>query len=137
MNSQPDLFHIPVDRAAMLNNREHVCRLVMQITEGRSRARIADDMTRLGHRTSKAMIDAWASPTREAHNIPFYQVPALEIVCRSTLLTDWDVSLHGGVACYGEEALRREVAAALADLEVERAEFTRRINELRKKMGRA
>lgn len=135
MNSQVDLFHSTADLDAMHHSREHVCQLVAAITEGKSRARIADEMTRIGHRTSKAMIDAWASPTREAHNIPFYQVPAIEFACHSTLLTDWEVSLHGGVACYGQEALRREVAAELAALEVERTEFTRRINSLRKKMG--
>lgn len=135
MNSQPDLFHLPADIAALLNSRVQVCHLVAQITEGRSRARIAENMTHIGHRTSKAMIDAWASPTREAHNIPLYQVAALEFACESTLLTDWEVSMHGGIACYGEEVLRREVASELAALQFERAEFTKRINALRKTMG--
>lgn len=135
-NNQRDLFHSPASFTELNQCREQVCLLVSDITRGRSRDRIADEMTRIGHPTSKLMIDAWASPSREAHNIPFYQVPALEFACDQTLLTDWDVALHGGIAWYGEEALRREIAAELADMESQRAIFTARIHKLRKAMRR-
>jgi hypothetical protein len=132
---QSDLFFEFIDVDALRQSRDQVCLLVAQATSRLSRDRVADEMTSLGCTTSKAMIDAWASPSHSSHNLPFYLVAPLETACRTTQLTDWLVGLHGGAACYGEEALRREVATELAALEVERAEFTRRINSLRKKMG--
>jgi len=132
---QSDLFFESVDVDALRQSRDQVCLMVAQATTRLSRDRVADEMTSLGCTTSKAMIDAWASPSHTGHNLPFYLVAPFETACRTTLLTDWLVSLHGGSACYGEEALRREVATELAALEVERSEFTRRINSLRKKIG--
>lgn len=132
---QTDLFHHPANLTEIPSSRERVCQLVAEITQGLSRERVASDMSSLGQRASKSMIDAWASVTREAHNLPFYQVAALELSCDSTLLTDWLVELRGGSASYGEEALRREIATELAALEAERAEFTRRINALRRSIG--
>ncbi|MEZ5571210.1 MAG: hypothetical protein R3E64_04225 [Halioglobus sp.] len=131
---QSDLFFDSIDVDAIRQSRDQVCVMVARATAGLSRDRIADSMTDLGCTTSKAMIDAWASPSHTGHNLPFYLVAAFETSCRTTQLTDWLVNLRGGLACYGEEALRREVAAELAALEVERSEFTRRITALRNKM---
>lgn len=132
---QPDLFFDSLDIELLQFSRDQVCLLVADMTNGLSRDRIADQMTRMGCTTSKAMIDAWASPARSGHNLPFYLAAPLESACRTTQLTDWHVALRGGSARYGADALRRELAEEMAALSSERAEFTRRINVLRKKLG--
>lgn len=132
---QEDMFFDALDPERFIISREQVCRIVSEATRGLSRERIADDMTSFGCPTSAAMIDAWASPSRTGHNLPFYLAAPFERSCRTTRLSDWHVSLHGGSACYGAEALRREIAQEMALLESKRADFTKTINGLRKKMG--
>lgn len=132
---QPDLFLNLVDPEELERLRDQVAILVGEMAKGLSRDRIADEMTALGCSTSTAMINAWSSPARTGHNIPLYASPIYESACRSTILSDWHVGVHHGVAFYGEEALQHEVAAELAALEYERAEFTKKIRLLRKQLG--
>ena len=61
-----------------------------------------------GDDVSKHMLDAWSSPARSDHNIPFYRIPLLEEVCQSHVFTDWIVHLRGGRVAYGREALAAE-----------------------------
>lgn len=129
---QPDLFADLIDTDELARSRDQVARLVSDMTRGLSRDRVADSMSALGCRTSTAMLNAWSSPARTGHNIPLYAAPIFELACRSTLLADWHVGLHNGVAFYGEDALLQQVAAELADLEAQRLSFTRRINTIRR-----
>lgn len=133
--SQPDLFFDIQALHSFTLSREQVSQMVSAVTEGFSRERIALEMTELGCATSKAMIDAWASPAHTGHNLPFYLAGPLESVCRSTILTDWQVALRGGSARYGADALRREIAEEMAALDYKRTEFTQRINALKKQLG--
>ncbi|WP_278369860.1 hypothetical protein [Vreelandella titanicae] len=73
------------------------------------RYEVAAQMSRFsGDDVSKHMLDAWSSPARSDHNIPFYRIPLLEEVCQSHALTDWIVHLRGGRVAYGREALAAE-----------------------------
>ena len=73
------------------------------------RYEVASQMSRLsGDDVSKNMLDAWSSPARADHNIPFYRIPLLEEVCTSHVFTDWLVHLRGGRVAYGREALAAE-----------------------------
>jgi len=73
------------------------------------RYEVAAQMSRFsGDDVSKHMLDAWSSPARSDHNIPFYRIPLLEEVCQSHAFTDWIVHLRGGRVAYGREALAAE-----------------------------
>ena len=73
------------------------------------RYEVAAQMSRYsGDEVSKHMLDAWSSPGRCDHNIPFYRIPLLEEVCQSHAFTDWIVHLRGGRVAYGREALAAE-----------------------------
>ncbi|WP_342596348.1 hypothetical protein AAGT95_09630 [Salinicola lusitanus] len=73
------------------------------------RYEVASQMSRLsGDDVSKNMLDAWSSPARADHNIPFYRVPLIEEVCSSHAFTDWLVHQRGGRVAYGREALHAE-----------------------------
>ncbi|NVF14978.1 hypothetical protein [Vreelandella maris] len=73
------------------------------------RYEVAAQMSRFsGDDVSKHMLDAWSSPARCDHNIPFYRIPLLEEVCQSHAFTDWIVHLRGGRVAYGREALAAE-----------------------------
>jgi len=73
------------------------------------RYEVAAQMSRYsGDDVSKHMLDAWSSPARSDHNIPFYRIPLLEEVCQSHVFTDWIVHLRGGRVAYGREALAAE-----------------------------
>jgi hypothetical protein len=96
------------------------------------RYEIAARMSRLsGDDVSKNMLDAWASPARADHNLPFYRAVLLEEVCASHLLTDWQVALRGGRVAYGRDALLAE----LGRLERTRDESARQARELKRRMG--
>ncbi|WP_435637553.1 hypothetical protein [Carnimonas bestiolae] len=89
-------------------------------------------MSRLsGDDVSKHMLDAWSSPARSEHNIPFYRIPLLEEVCSSHVLTDWLVRLRGGRVAYGREALAAEYGKRQQMLEKLRADM----RELKRLMG--
>ena len=96
------------------------------------RYEVAARMSRLsGDDVSKNMLDAWASPARADHNLPFYRAALLEEVCASHALTDWQVTLRGGRVAYGRYALNAE----LGRLERMRDEAARKARELKRLMG--
>lgn len=93
---------------------------------------VAAQMSRLaGDDVSKHMLDAWSSPARTDHNIPFYRVPLLEEICQSHSLTDWLATQRGGRVAYGRDALNAE----LGRLERIKEEASRRARELKRLMG--
>lgn len=132
-----DIFAVP--RAAMTvpgfgNYAAQVSELVSEMLKSTEldRYEIAARMSRLsGDDVSKNMLDAWASPARADHNLPFYRAVLLEEVCASHLLTDWQVALRGGRVAYGRDALLAE----LGRLERTRDESARQARELKRRMG--
>ena len=93
---------------------------------------IAAQMSRLsGDDVSKNMLDAWASPGRPDHNIPFYRAVLLEEVLGSHTLTNWMVAKRGGRVAYGKDALN----ARLGKLTVKKKQVDQQIRELQKMMG--
>ncbi|NVF15963.1 hypothetical protein [Vreelandella maris] len=96
------------------------------------RYEVAAQMSRLsGDDVSKHMLDAWSSPGRSDHNIPFYRIPLLEEVCQSHAFTDWIVHLRGGRVAYGREALAAEYGKRQQMLEKLKGDM----KELKRLMG--
>ena len=96
------------------------------------RYEVAAQMSRLsGDDVSKHMLDAWSSPGRCDHNIPFYRIPLLEEVCQSHAFTDWIVHLRGGRVAYGREALAAEYGKRQQMLEKLKGDM----KELKRLMG--
>lgn len=96
------------------------------------RYEISAQMSRLtGKDISKNMIDAWSSPGRVDHNLPFYLVPVFEEVCSTHALTNWLANKRGGRVAYGKETLNAEIGK----LERIREETNRKIRSLKKVMG--
>lgn len=130
-----DIFDVPQPKLAVPgegNYAAEVSLMVGLLLKGLDRRELAAHMSRLsGDDVSKHMLDAWASPARQDHNIPFYRVPLLEQSCDSHDLTDWLVEQRGGRAAYGTEALDAE----LGRLKRQAADFTRRARDLEKLMG--
>ncbi len=132
-----DLFEIPQPVLAVPgqgNYSVQVSELVGEMLKASDldRYEVAARMSRLsGDDVSKAMLDAWASPARLDHNLPFYRAALLEEVCASHLLTNWLVSQRGGRVAYGRDALLAE----LGRLERQRDESARQARELKRRMG--
>lgn len=135
-----DLFEIPQPVLAIPgqgNYSAQVSEIVGEMIKGATgsgvdRYEIATCMSRLsGDDVTKHMLDAWSSPARTDHNIPFYRVALLEEVCASHLLTDWLVGQRGGRVAYGRDAL----LADLGRLERTRDETARQARELKRLLG--
>ncbi|MGV8664290.1 hypothetical protein ACV357_35275, partial [Pseudomonas aeruginosa] len=58
-----------------------------------------------GDDVSKNLFDAWSSPVRTDHYLPFCCAALLEGVCASHLLTYWVVGVRVGRVAYGRDAL--------------------------------
>lgn len=131
-----DLFiPVPVASAPGAGNYAgQVSELVAELLKATplDRYEIASQMSRLsGDDISKHMLDAWSSPGRPDHNLPFYRAPLLEEVCQSHALTNWLVTLRGGRVAYGRDALNAE----LGRLERVRDEAARKARELKRLLG--
>lgn len=93
---------------------------------------IAAQMSRLsGDDVSKNILDAWASPGRPDHNLPFYRAALLEDVIGSHALTDWLVHKRGGRVAYGRDVLNTK----LGSLTVMKTQIDQQIRELKRLMG--
>lgn len=132
-----DIFAVPTPVLAVpgqSNYSAQVSEIVAEMLKasGTDRYAVAAQMSRLsGDDISKGMLDAWSSPARLDHNLPFYRAALLEEVCASHLLTDWQVLLRGGRVAYGRDALLAE----LGRLERTRDESARAARELKRLMG--
>ena len=132
-----DLFPVPSpasDLPGQMDYRTQVAHLVSEVLRGATcdRFDVAARMSRLtGKDVSKNMLDAYASDAREDHNLPFYLVPALEVVCESHALTAWMSDVRGGKLLIGREALTAE----LGRLERDRDNAGKRIRQLKTLMG--
>lgn len=109
-----DIFEVPVPVIPAVGSGNYaapVSELVAAVLKESpvDRYEIAAQMSRLsGDDVSKYMLDAWSSPARCDHNIPFYRVPLLEEVTQTHAFTDWLVHQRGGRVAYGREALAAE-----------------------------
>ncbi|WP_454841021.1 hypothetical protein [Pseudomonas hormoni] len=132
-----DIFSVPQPVLAIPgngNNAAQVSELISEILKGSDldRYEIGARMSRLsGDDVSKHMLDAWASPARIDHNLPFYRAALLEEVCSSHVLTNWLVEQRGGRVAYGRDALNAE----LGRLERLRDDAGRKARELKKVLG--
>ncbi|UCM30510.1 hypothetical protein LE197_11675 [Pseudomonas sp. PS1(2021)] len=132
-----DIFDVPQPARAIpgeCNYAAQVSELVSEILKAANldRYEIAARMSRLsGDDVSKNMLDAWSSPARVDHNLPFYRAALLEDVCASHLLTNWLVDVRGGRVAYGRDALLAE----LGRLERTREEAGRQARELKRILG--
>ncbi|ELN4897135.1 TPA: hypothetical protein ACRXSF_005453, partial [Pseudomonas aeruginosa] len=94
-----DIFDVPQPARAIpgeCNYAAQVSELVSEILKAcdLDRYEVAARMSRLsGDDVSKNMLDAWSSPARADHNLPFYRAALLEDVCASHLLTNWLVDV--------------------------------------------
>ncbi|MFV3367526.1 hypothetical protein ACNFH5_05020 [Pseudomonas sp. NY15435] len=119
--------------------RVQVSEIVSEMLEsakgcGHGRTDVAAQMSRLaGEDISKAMLDAWSSPARVDHNLPFYRAALLEEVCGGHRLSDLIVSVRGGRVAWGRDALLAE----LGRLESVRDEAGRLARALRRQIGGA
>lgn len=132
-----DIFEVPQPLLAVPghgNYAAQVSELVGEILKGSEldRYEIAARMSRLsGDDVSKHMLDAWASPARTDHNLPFYRAALLEEVCACHVLTNWQVLQRGGRVAYGREALLAE----LGRQESIASSAAKRARELKRLMG--
>jgi hypothetical protein len=132
-----DIFHVPQPILTIPgngNNAAQVSELIGEILKGSDldRYEIAARMSRLsGDDVSKHMLDAWSSPARTDHNLPFYRAALLEEVCSCHALTNWLVEMRGGRVAYGRDALNAE----LGRLERLRDDAGRKARELKRVLG--
>jgi hypothetical protein len=111
-----DMFEIPQADVAIpgqSNYAGEVSELVsLLICESLAKDRweISANMSRLsGRDVSKNMVDAYCSPARTDHALPFWLAPILEQVCGGHCLTNWLVAKRGGRVAYGADALDAEI----------------------------
>lgn len=132
-----DIFSVPQPVLTIPgngNNAAQVSELISEILKGSDldRYEIAARMSRLsGDDVSKHMLDAWSSPARIDHNMPFYRAALMEEVCSSHALTNWLVEQRGGRVAYGRDALNAE----LGRLARVAADATKQARELKKLLG--
>ncbi len=132
-----DMFDIPRPAGGLQGSMDYsatVSGLVSRIlkdAEG-DRYDIAARMSRLADKeVTKHMLDAYASESRDHHNMPFYLVPVLESACSSYELTNWLADVRGGRLLVGRDVLH----ARLGKMERMKEAMAREIRNLKKHMG--
>lgn len=96
------------------------------------RYEVAAQASRLtGRDVSKNMLDAYASPGRDDHNLPLALVPVIEVVTSTARMTEWLATQRGGRFCAGAEVLEAE----LGKLEALKGSIERRAKDLRARLA--
>lgn len=94
----------------------------------RTREEIAGAMSAaLGEDVSRWMLDAYASPARDAHNISFGRALALMAVTADRSMIEWAVGLLGGTVLWGEEIM----VARLGQLETRKRLIDAEIRDIK------
>jgi len=88
-----------------------------------------------GKNVSRHMLDAYASPARVDHALPFWLGPVLEEVCQSHVLTDWLVEKRGGRVAYGKEALKQELGKLVMTRDTALKDLNKRIKIIERLLG--
>ena len=136
-NKTLDMFEVPQPQRLLPGGADYafeVSHLVSQELKAcpQDRWEIAAQMSRLsGVDVSKNIIDAWASPGREDHNIPLHRAALLEEVLGSHAFTDWLAHKRGGRVAYGRDTLNTKLGKML----VLKQQLDQQIRELKKAMG--
>lgn len=129
-----ELFEAPLPAptaAASMHYSREVAHQVSALLAGSglSRYQVAARMSELaGREVSKYMLDAYSAESREAYNLPLWEVPALEVACGGHGLTTWLACKRGARLLVGRDALDAE----LGKLERLRDEASRKIKELKR-----
>lgn len=126
---------------ASMDHRTQVAHLVShaidearRADEGMDRYAVAALISRLtGKECSKSMLDGYTAESRDAFNVPFYLVPALETACGTTALTEWLCGLRGGVLVLGPAAIDAEIGRLQNECE-SRRDVIRELKELRRRV---
>jgi len=137
-----DLFEIPEVHICAPGD----CAYSREVAEGVSlllsesgrmdRYAVSAEVSRLsGKDVSKHMLDAYASPARMEHSLPFWLAPVLEEVCNSHVLTNWLVDKRGGRVAYGKDALRGELGKLVMLKEQAMKDLNSRIKHLEALLG--
>ena len=111
----------PVGEAALAGFEQRANRMVGSMLNSDDRARevIAAEMSvLLGEKVSRAMLDAYASPAREEHKVPFSRLIALTLVTKRHDLLDERMREAGMAVLFGDEVktarlgdIKRRIAA--------------------------
>jgi hypothetical protein len=133
-----DLFEIPqpVVLPETMNYRSVVSALTGQVLreadgDRHEIATRASRLTGVDAAITKYMLDAYASEAREAFNLPFWAVPAIEAACSTHAFTNWLVTVRGGRLLLGRQVLEAE----MGKWERQREQAARMVRELKKVMG--
>jgi hypothetical protein len=132
-----DLFEVPEVFVPSNGNWDFRLEVSHEVSEAlksapQDRYEVAAQLSRLtGREVSKHMLDAYAGPARDDHNLPLAIAPVLEEVIASHRLTDWLVTKRGGKATYGKETLQAE----LGRLTAMKDQVDRQMRQLKKLMG--
>ena len=128
------LFEAPAPakgEAALAGIEQRVCRMVGAILNsehgaGRPREVIAAEMSiLLGEEVSRAMLDAYSSPAREGHKVPFSRLMALIAVSGRHDLLDPLMREIGAALLVGEEVHTARLGHIDRQIEALRAERKR------------
>lgn len=137
-----DIFEIPEVHICVagecLYSREVAEGVSLMLAEsGRlDRYAVCAEVSRVsGKDVSKHMLDAYASPARIEHSLPFWLAPVLEEVCHSHVLTNWLVDKRGGRVAYGKDALRGELGKLVMLKDQAMKDLNSRIKHLEALLG--
>ena len=137
-----DIFEIPevhvYSPGECLYSREVAEGVSLMLAESARRDRfdIAAELSRVsGKDVSKHMLDAYASPARIEHCLPFWLAPVLEEVCHSHVLTNWLVDKRGGRVAYGKDALKQELGKLVLLKDQAMKDLNSRIKHLEALLG--
>lgn len=126
---------------ASMDHRTQVAHLVSEALDGARRIdpdadryAVAAQVSRLvGKEVSKSMLDGYTAESRDAFNVPFYMIPALETACGTTALTEWLCGLRGGVLVLGPAAIDAEIGRLQNDID-SRRDVIRELKDLRRRV---
>jgi hypothetical protein len=137
-----DLFAIPRPAAPIegsMDFRRPVSALVSEMlayahSSGVDRYEVATRASRLtGKDISKNMLDGYTAESREEFNVPLWVAPVLEIVCDSTVLTEWNASIRGGTFLVGAATLDAEIGRLSREADITASKL-KQMRDLRRKV---
>lgn len=127
--------------AALAGVDARIARTVAEVLkhDDRERSVIAAEMSvLLAEDVSKAMLDAYASPARDGHNISFARMLALIAVTHRFDLLDRELRAIGAAVLVGEEIYTAEIGHIDSEIEklTQRKKVLKRINPTITRNGR-
>lgn len=115
--------------AALAGMDARIARTVAEVLGGRDRIVVAAQMSSLlDQDVSKLMLDAYASPARDGHNISFSRMCALIAVTNRFDLLDRELRAIGAAVLVGDEIYTAEIGqidSEIAKLKQRRSDLSR------------